>query len=395
MSHVICDEKVSYKVADDSLEGIDLSLNEADLSKCVICQRKGGGNLSSEQNGRDKIIDTSAKLNDNLVVTIDDDLLDSIKYHMKCYRSYIRKGDRATENTKNEESAETSINIAASVSKRLKRDRKSVDGSSSTNICIICNKSKHKNDKETFRICEVNRAKLFLEARKFNLDDVYTRTSTLESVEDVFAADIMCHKNCINNYLVKYSRVVSNEESYKETTCDEQTFAFSSMISKLELERKGYSVSECRDIVNLQLCEELHVDNRKIKEVLLGHYGDSICFTYPRDRSQSQMFYSCNIASQDMAEIVRKKDVVKECAEILKRECKLYDFNLDDKFCDADDLKHSTSELVDSFPEKWKSFFTTMFNSYTNSDNVKRKAMVVFQLVYWILHNGGKKTPLH
>ena len=146
-------------------------------------------------------------------------------------------------------------------------------------------------------------------------------------------------------------------------------------------------------MVNVQFVEELHVDNRKIKEVLLAHFGDSICFTYPRDKAQSQMFYSCNIAAHDIAEVVRKKDVIKDCAEILKKECKSFDFNLDDKFCDGDDLEHSTSRLADNFPEKWINFFTALFNSFTNS--VKRKSMVIFQIVYCIIHNGGKKTPLH
>ena len=57
----------------------------------------------------------------------------------------------------------------------------------------------------------------------------------------------------------------------KEITCDEQKFAFSNMISKLDLDKKGYSVSEYRGMVNVQLVEELPVDNRKIKEVLLAH----------------------------------------------------------------------------------------------------------------------------
>ena len=57
-------------MADYSLQGIDLSLNEVDFDIC-ICQRKSGGNLTSETNGRDKIIDTSAKLNDDLVVAMD------------------------------------------------------------------------------------------------------------------------------------------------------------------------------------------------------------------------------------------------------------------------------------------------------------------------------------
>ena len=79
---------------------------------------------------------------------------------------------------------------------------------------------------------------MFLEARKFNLGDVYARTSTLESIEDVFAADMMCHKSCINNYLVKHKRIVSNEQLSKEMTCDEQKFAFSNMISKLDIEKR-------------------------------------------------------------------------------------------------------------------------------------------------------------
>ena len=205
---------------------------------------------------------------------------------------HIRKGDRASKQLNNDDSDVAPVNpneASTSKNKRLKRHTKSVTGSSSLNICIICNKHKHKQDKETFQICEVSRAKLFLEARKFNPDEVYTRTTTLESIEDVFAADIMCHKSCINNYVVEYKRIVSNEYISKENTCDEQKFAFSNMISKLDLEKKGYSVSECRGMVNVQLVEELHVDNRKIKEVLLAHYGDSICFTYPRDKSVSNV----------------------------------------------------------------------------------------------------------
>ena len=112
--------------------------------------------------------------------------------------------------------------------------------------------------------------------------------------------------SCINNYPVKHKHIASNEQLSKEM-CDEQKFALSNMIWKLDIEKKGYALSECRGMVNVQLVEELHVDNRKIKEVLLPHFGDSICITYPRDKSQSQMFYLCNIAAHDIA-VVRKKD---------------------------------------------------------------------------------------
>ena len=130
------------------------------------------------------------------MAALDERLLD-VKYHLKCYRLYTRKGDRATENVEEEdgdvEFPDNTTESSATTGKRSKRDRKS-DVDKNYTKCIICNKAKNKNETVTFRICEVPRAKLFLEARKSNLDDVYTRTSTLESVEDVFAADIRCHK---------------------------------------------------------------------------------------------------------------------------------------------------------------------------------------------------------
>ena len=145
-------------MADYSLEGINLSLNEVDLDICIICQGKSGGNLTSEKNGRDKIIDASAKLNDDLLVTINENRFEYVNYHMKCYRSYIRKRDRVVKQSTNDNSNVAPVNsneTSTSKSKRFKRDTKSVSGSSSSNICIICNKHKHKKDKNTFRICDI------------------------------------------------------------------------------------------------------------------------------------------------------------------------------------------------------------------------------------------------
>ena len=108
---------------------------------------------TAEKNGRDKIIGTSAKLNDDLVVTMDESRLQFISYHMECYRSYIRKGDRASKQLNNDVSDVAPVNpneASTSKNKRLKRHTKSVTGSSSLNICIIFNKHKHKQDKDVF-----------------------------------------------------------------------------------------------------------------------------------------------------------------------------------------------------------------------------------------------------
>ena len=153
---------------------------------------------------------------------MDESHLEFISYHMKCYRSYIRKGERASKQLNNDDSDVAPVNPKEASNEKLKHT-KSVTRSSSLNICIICNK--HKQGKDTSRICEVSRAKLLLEARKFNLDGVYTRTSMLESI-DVFAA--VCHKWY---KIIMFSNI---NVSYRMNT----KFAFSNMISKLDLEKK-------------------------------------------------------------------------------------------------------------------------------------------------------------
>ena len=55
----------------------------------------------------------------------------------------------------------------------------------------------------------------FLLASKYYLGEVYTRTSMLTTIQDVFASDIHCHKRCINNYLRKYNRSRSIDETPK------------------------------------------------------------------------------------------------------------------------------------------------------------------------------------
>ena len=55
----------------------------------------------------------------------------------------------------------------------------------------------HKDDK-LFPLCETDCANLFISATKFNLDDVYIRTSFYDTKEKLFATDILSHKQCMN-----------------------------------------------------------------------------------------------------------------------------------------------------------------------------------------------------
>ena len=54
------------------------------------------------------------------------------------------------------------------------------------------------------RISGKERATLFLESAWYFRDHVYTRVCDLEDIHSVFAAELYCHKLCINSYIKSY-----------------------------------------------------------------------------------------------------------------------------------------------------------------------------------------------
>ena len=132
---------------------------------------------------------------------------------------------------------------------------------------------------------------------------------------------------------------------------------FNSVISKMELVHNAYTISACRDMINSKLIGE-DIDNRKVKTLLIQQFGEDICFTYPRDQSISQGFFLRTIGTSDVVETIRNSNPIKECAEVLKEECRGYDFGLDESFCNASDLKNSNER---DRPKYWVQFLNILF----------------------------------
>ena len=129
-----------------------------------------------------------------------------------------------------------------------------------------------------------------------------------------------------------------------------------------------------------------------MKELLIEKCGEDICFTYPRHRTKSQMFYSRPIPSESFVETIRSKNIYKKCANALKEECFKFNFELSDSFCDADDLDKSYECLENNIPESCDLFFKNLFNSYNKSGHQKRKALIIFQIACYNINNGTVKT---
>ena len=118
----------------------------------------------------------------------------------------------------------------------------------------LCNQNKCRGDSRKLRICETKRAKQFLSAIKFNKDEVFTRCILCKAVGDIFAADVMYHKNCMTNYIMKFQRDVSEILDDNADQCENSIIRelFLEMVATLNLD-KGYTVSDCRDTLNSNL----------------------------------------------------------------------------------------------------------------------------------------------
>ena len=82
----------------------------------------------------------------------------------------------------------------------VEQDRRSKQQKSNDrrNESIICGNKTFRKDCKLYRLCEMEREELFLRATKFNMDIVFTKELVFDKPDDLFASDIMSHKQCMN-----------------------------------------------------------------------------------------------------------------------------------------------------------------------------------------------------
>ena len=352
---------------------------------CILCKSKGRENLYGTDSGRQQVRKASAMLKDGVVVETETPFF----YHMTCYRPYILKSKRITKplnQTPAQENSKDTENVQAR--KRTQRLSKS---ELLPSVCIICNQSKRKSETKLFRICEPGRAQEFLDATRFFLDEVFERTSTLNDISSVFASDIMYHNNCMKPYINKFK---TSKESENDPVQRKQHDDIKKFVENINFQSKGYTLSDLRGEFMKQN-PTLTTSNKEIKSVIIEVYGDNVCFAYPREKSLSQVVYASNVDYGMVVDKVRSCDAIKNCAAILREEAKNYDFKLGEKFCDANDLTRAEIEYEQCRPKQWEKFLQALAPSFIKSATTQRRCDALFQVAYFMIHNGMKKTPRH
>ena len=190
------------------MEGVQLTPSAKSLKKssspssCCICgvderQKK----IYGTDNGRKKLTEAFKACDDNELLK-ELEKVSEFFYHLDCYKKYCLKAERTKKKGKIALAFETNVSDSNEAFKRRHSGRQKRDG----DWCVICGNKKYKGDIKLLRICEKDRAEKFLVATHYFQDEVFSRTSTLDDINSVFAADILYHSACMSHYLIKYSR---------------------------------------------------------------------------------------------------------------------------------------------------------------------------------------------
>ena len=423
------------------MEGINLSSPRQnsrpfEISKCIFCQEDG--NLVSTENGRENVRAASFHRDDKITRILNEIGDRTFYYHVsnRCYKNYTNKSNLEGTKRKRKEECETNDPTPAESRKSSRGEGRappSTDEAPSSiyykQKCIICNNYSYKKVDKKFRISEESRGKAFLKASIFFQDSVFTRTFDLQDEHAVYGADLYYHKNCIQNYLHAYSNLsVEDRENHIPNPKQKAWEEVKGILDNGLNEGKGDELSVIRDYLNELLLEENeHFSNRDVKLFLLNQYGESIDFTYPDFQRKSTMVFS--IAHNEiyqLAEAIRSINPFKVCASIIRKELASFDFDLNDKLCDAEDLRNSLGSI--GMPKVILELFGEIYNFDPNTyeqvaktvidheeldeedigemedeDCSSRKLSVhrcrkiqsLFQTMFYIFHSGRCRTPMH
>ena len=163
-----------------------------------------------------------------------------------CYQRNLRLAERSKQReeamSSNVSTEDSKENDDPSFMTRVSKRRKSEE--------------KCKRDKNLFRFETDKRTKELLVACKFFKDDVFTRCALMGKPGDVFAADVLYHRNCLSSYILKFKRELETLIAVME---DDDTLNESSVViiddalGNLKLENTAYTLFSVRDHINQKL----------------------------------------------------------------------------------------------------------------------------------------------
>jgi len=374
-------------------EGLNLRLKPSPAAlhpdRCIICQKKGKSSepLHGGATGRKRVRDVAEVKDDDVnkrLKILGPDF--EFKYHntYSCYKKYTDVRNRSTSSNEpaadeatEEVLSDSTIHKTSTRSSTMPRPGPRTTVNSIYTECVICAcdrvwvKTRGEQVREKFRLCKFESAHKFLDAIRYRKDDVYIRCADLDSPEDVYAADLYCHASCFKQYVSKSDQ----KEPKCELKTNPKTDVFINVISRIDpLLQGGYgfTMTEIREMMVMNLDDSVEVYNRDVKKFLTDYYGNIIQFCPSYRVNESEMCFSADISVEDLTRTLRNKDVVRSAGEILRNTFSEVDFKLADRFCDGNELRESWEKTP--MPDQVLTFFGALFG-------IKRSRMLKIEML--------------
>ena len=226
--------------------------------------------------------------------------------------------------------------------------------------CIICSKTQHAGIREKFCMCESPRTQKFLNAALPFQDEVYNGVADLENERSVFGTDLFYHKLCLELYLQKYMRVAAAPKGPKKSSGKRSLFQ-----SEVDVIRNllpwgiAIPISDIRDMINEKHGVET-ISNKEVKLFMLEHFQDKIQFCESEQANESLLAFLSDLEMRDVIQKLRSLNTVKIAAQTIRKCLLEADFDLEDKYCDAQKLNHSWKDMV--LPAGLGAFFSVFYN---------------------------------
>ena len=239
----------------------------------------------------------------------------------------------------------------------------------------------------------------------------------------------ICSIMCMKRYSHKYTEYLKpdiNIRNHKSSIVVKQSRFLQAMENIDPLLQKGYgfTVSDIKDSMIEGDKLDFTIYNRDVKQLLTDHYGDRIRFAPNTRKNESELVFSSHITASELAVKIKNFDVIGQAAAVLRKSAKQVSYDLDDRFCDAQDIEKAWQQTA--LPDEWLTFFGILYNipksvmakldhvsmlleefendvdeedEETNEKwvhkNKHSQLNCQFQMIYYHTHHGRKKTPLH
>ena len=216
--------------------------------------------------------------------------------------------------------------------------------------CTICGQVQNRGIRQKFRICESESSENCRKATLLFLqDEVYIRTCNLQDTSKVFGANLYYHCTCLPSYINKYHRTKTKKE-----TSNIQKEIFILYIDILQtIFNAGTTIflSEIRDMINDE--SNINIINSEVKNFLTEHFAEKVQFC-PSERANKSLFvFSSSICINDVVKCLPFLYTTKNVAEKPRKRFLETDYDLNDKFCDGEDLLNPVLGIIYRFLMKY------------------------------------------